>query len=235
MSASSIIQFYLNTGNTTATSSQNEITKSITRLDCSPDANTGSSLSTKKPDSFVIHNIENLPTAPTETLSNLSLNGQQSVKKNDNHSEAGTGSIAPSFFSIPLRFFSSRYSNSGTSPTNAIGEKSPSEGQKSSAITDNDSKNTSPIDVITESPVEIISGKRVIDDLCGTNTGPGSGSNLNNDQNTYSMERTNSELLKTDHDSPGKHTDLISGDYDPIYDTYISYINYTTAEGDLIL
>lgn len=200
MSANSIIQFYLNTANTTANSSQHDLSKIMpSQLPASPEMATtpASLLKTNNSNNIIFKKIEQLPTPAAE--SNLSVSpGEQQVK---------TGSGVPSFFSIPLRFFASKKSTPKLNDDELDKEI-------------DDFKKASPIDVIKDSPTDIFSDQ--------INTG-------DEVNQTDSVERTNSNMLKSENDGTARQSDLLSGDYDPIYDTYITYINHTTPEGDLIL
>lgn len=208
MSANSIIQFYLNTATTTANSSQHgdlSNPKSTSIQDTSPEINTTPSLLLKKNFtnlSILFKKIEQLPTPTTESNISVSpgtLTEQQKGK---------TSSSVPSFLSIPLKFFNSKKSTGNSD--NALDEEI------------SGFKNASPIDVIKDSPIDMLSGENDAVDEEG--------------QVEISVEGTNSNVLKYEPDSDGvKHSDLLSDGYDPIYDTYISYLNYTTPEGELIL
>lgn len=203
MSANSIIQFYLNTANSTANSSRIDITKSPQDLASPPN-----SLLKKSVNNPVLYKkIEQLPTPITESEKTVSpgfSTDQQSTTK------AGSG--VPSFFSIPLRFFSSKKSTA----------KEKEEGHESDQEIV-DIQNDLPIDVITDSPLENLL------------TGGATGTSQPQIQVNSSIEGTNSQLIKTGEDSPAKQSELLSSDYDPIYDTYITYLNYSTPEGDLLL
>lgn len=194
MSANSIIQFYLNT----ATSSQTDVTKSPQDF-----ASTPNSLLKKSVNPIIYKKIEQLPTPITESEKTISPG-----VSTDQQSTTKTGSGVPSFFSIPLKFFNSKKSTA-----------------KEDDVDGNEDiveiQNASPIDIITDSPVENF--------LSGGATG------TSQRQPISSIEGTNSQMLKTGEDSPAKQSELLSSDYDPIYDNYITYLNYSTPEGDLLL
>ncbi|CCH45017.1 hypothetical protein BN7_4596 [Wickerhamomyces ciferrii] len=234
MSANSIIRVYQNTATTTANSSRTEISRYKSQNSPeyvnTPDSlvkdvpinsggpsgsNTAASVSTsayiEQTHPLVLHKIENLPTAPIPEES-----PQLSKHQSPSHDLATkTASSFQSMFTIPLKFFNSKF---GGLPTPDSNDEDPKKKQNFDddihAVEDliDELREALPIDIITESPVEPL--------------------NIGDDEN--SAERTNSELLKSSN-----HTELdqlSSSGYDPIYDTYISYLNYASAEdGELIL